>query len=56
MVHVTAEEGVVVPQVNGDRLLFKQDTASMVTQWTNAHYIVMELGHDVTRDVGEVGK
>ena len=27
----TAEEDVVFPQVNGDCLLFKQDTASMVT-------------------------
>ena len=28
----TAEEDVVVPRVNGDRLFFKQDTAAMVTQ------------------------
>ena len=27
----TAEEDVVVPRVKGDRILFKQDTASMVT-------------------------
>ena len=50
-----AEEDVFVPRVDGDLLNFKEDTASLVTQWSNAHYIVMELGHDVTRDVGEVG-
>ena len=52
----TAEEDVIIPRVNCDRLLFKQEMASMVTKWPNAHYIMMELGHDVTRDVGEVGK
>ena len=52
----TAEEDFVVPRLEGDLLLFKQDTASLVTQWSNNHYIMMELGHDVTRDVVEVGK
>ena len=33
----TGEEDVVVSRVNHDHLFFKQDTASMVTQWTNAH-------------------
>ena len=48
----TTEDDVFVPRVDGDCLIFKQDTASMVTQWPNAHYIMMELGHDVTRYVG----
>ena len=52
----TAEEGVVVPRVDGDRFIFKQNKAYMVTQWPNAHYIMMKLGHDVTRDVEKVGK
>ena len=52
----TTEEDVVVPRVNGDHLFFKQETASMVTQWPNAHYIMMELGQYVSRDVGEVGQ
>ena len=48
----TAEEDVVVPQVNGDRLFFKHETAAMVTQWPNDHHIIMEWGHCVARDVG----
>ena len=28
----------------------------MVTQWPNAHYIMMELGHYVARDVEEFGQ
>ena len=33
----TAEKDVVVLRVHSERLFFKKDTASMVTQWPNAH-------------------
>ena len=49
-----AGEDVVVAGVDCDSLLFKRNAAALVTKWSNAHQIVMELGHDVPRDAWKV--
>ena len=44
---VAAEKHGVLAGEDGDGCFVEEDAAVMVTEWADAHQIVMKVGHDV---------